>query len=180
MPSHYEAYEYGEAVNARTLNQRLASLDEAISNTNGLPTGAVIISGDDDVPAGWLLCDGTAVSRTTYADLFTVIGTTYGVGDGSTTFTLPDLRGRTPIGEGMGSGLTNRTLGQQIGEETHLLTIAEMPAHTHSVKTFQQLGAAGAGRSSWTTLYGNTSSAGNDVAHNNMQPSLFLNYLIRA
>lgn len=82
---------------------------------------------------GWLVCDGAAVSRTTYAELFAELGTTWGVGDGSTTFNLPDLRGRGLIGSGTGSGLTARTVGQTGGEETHLQTEAELAAHTHDV-----------------------------------------------
>lgn len=84
-------------------------------------------------PAGWLVCDGSAVSRTTYANLFAVIGTTFGAGDGSTTFNVPDLRGRGPIGSGTGSGLTARTTGQQLGNETHAMTNAELVNHTHSI-----------------------------------------------
>lgn len=78
-------------------------------------------------PSGWLVCDGSAVSRDTYSTLFAAIGTTWGTGDGSTTFNLPDLRGRAPIGAGTGSGLTARTLGtQNIGSEN-------VQAHTHSI-----------------------------------------------
>ncbi|GAC1457719.1 MAG: hypothetical protein NVSMB70_01720 [Chamaesiphon sp.] len=85
-------------------------------------------------PAGFLACDGTAYSRTTYAALFAVIGTTWGAGDGSTTFNVPDLRGRTAIGSGTGAGLTARTLGtQNIGEEAHTLTVAELAVHSHGV-----------------------------------------------
>lgn len=83
------------------------------------------------VPAGWLLCDGSAVSRAKYAALFAAIGTTWGVGDGSSTFNLPDLRGRSLLGAGTGSGLTARTLGAKGGEETHVLTEAELAAHSH-------------------------------------------------
>ena len=94
-------------------------------------------------PTGWLVCDGSAISRTTYATLFAAIGTTWGAGDGSTTFNIPDLRGRTPIGAGTGSGLTARTLGDNLGAETHdhggnsgevTLSAAQsgLPAHTHA------------------------------------------------
>lgn len=79
-------------------------------------------------PIGWLECDGSAVSRETYATLFAVIGTTWGVGDGSTTFNLPDLRGRAPIGAGTGSGLSARTLGNKVGTEN-----AVIPYHTHAI-----------------------------------------------
>jgi microcystin-dependent protein len=94
---------------------------------------------------GWMLCDGTAVNRATYFALFAVIGTTFGVGDGSTTFNIPDFRGRAPVGSGTGTGggssgtgaptggsaLTARTIGAWAGEETHQLTSTEMPSHTH-------------------------------------------------
>ena len=83
-----------------------------------LPVGAVILwVAGGTPPAGWLEADGSAISRTTYAELFALIGTTYGTGDGSTTFNLPDARGRTAIGAGQGSGLTNRALAAKGGEE---------------------------------------------------------------
>ena len=82
-------------------------------------------------PASWLLCDGSAISRGTYPDLFTLLGTTYGAGDGSTTFNLPDLRGRFILGCGQGAGLTNRALAATGGEETHQLSVAELATHTH-------------------------------------------------
>lgn len=86
------------------------------------------------VPSGWLLCDGSAVSRTTYSALFAAISTIWGAGDGSTTFNLPDLRRRTTIGAGgvAVSGPTN-SLASTGGEETHALTTAELAAHNHTV-----------------------------------------------
>lgn len=94
--------------------------------------GSLMFQAYEGTPDGpFLACDGSAVSRTTYAALYALLGTTWGVGDGSTTFNLPDARGRVPMGAGTGSGLTARTVGQSGGEETHLLTTAEMPAHTH-------------------------------------------------
>jgi microcystin-dependent protein len=70
-------------------------------------------------PTGWLLCDGRAVSRSTYAGLFAAISTAYGTGDGSTTFNLPDFRGRTIMGAGAGPGLTARAIGDKPGAEHH-------------------------------------------------------------
>jgi microcystin-dependent protein len=100
------------------------------------PVGAVTAYAGASAPAGWLLCDGSAVSRSTYADLFAAVGTAFGAGDGSSTFNLPDLRGRAPLGAGTGSGLTARSLGASLGEEQHQLTAAEMPAHTHAAGTY--------------------------------------------
>jgi len=85
--------------------------------------------------AGALLCDGSAVSRTTYANLFAAIGTTYGAGDGTTTFNVPDFRGRVIVGAGTGSGLTARARGDVGGEEKHTLTEAELAAHSHPGST---------------------------------------------
>jgi microcystin-dependent protein len=102
------------------------------------PVGAIMAWPSATPPSGYLACDGAAVSRTTYAALFAVIGTTFGGGDGSTTFALPDLRGRTPLGVGTATGAagaTAHTLGQKSGEETHALTIAELASHTHTGTT---------------------------------------------
>ena len=84
---------------------------------------------------GAVLCDGRAVSRSdpTYAALFAAIGTTYGTGDGSTTFNVPNYLGRTLVAAGQGAGLSNRALGSTFGEETHSLSIYEMPSHTHGI-----------------------------------------------
>jgi microcystin-dependent protein len=122
-------------------------------------------------PSGWLLANGNAISRTTYSSLFSAIGTTYGTGDGSTTFNLPDLRGRLPMGSGTGVGLnasgtgvtsgtamTARALGAWFGEETHLLTTAELASHTHAN----------------TVSGGNTSSAGSHF-HSFGRPAISFN-----
>jgi microcystin-dependent protein len=101
-----------------------------------LPIGSIVLHGLASAPnAGWLYCDGTAVSRTTYGALFGVIGTTYGAGDGSTTFALPDLRSRVPVGAGVSApaGLTARALASVGGEESHALAQTEMPGHVHSI-----------------------------------------------
>lgn len=87
--------------------------------------GMVQMFAGSTAPTGWLLCHGQAISRTDYATLFAAIGTTWGAGNGSTTFNVPDLRGRAPIGAGSGSGLTSRTLGGKGGSEY-------IQAHTHS------------------------------------------------
>ena len=131
----------------------------------------------------WLKCEGQAVSRSVYSALFGEIGTAFGAGDGSTTFNIPDARGRALIGVGSGTGLTARVLGSSGGAETHILTEAQMPAHYHTAYN----ASTGGGGSQITvpTSGGNmvsdnrTATAGSGAAHNNMQPwlaagSLFL------
>jgi microcystin-dependent protein len=142
-------------------------------------TGLVFDWAGATAPAGYLLCDGAAVSRTTYAALFAVIGGTYGVGNGSTTFNVPDCRGRASIGVGTGSGLTFRALGGQIGEENHLLSIAEMPSHNHQNFTALQAGNNIQGGSNWNVFSSVTGNTGGGGVHNNMQPSIGLNKIIK-
>jgi microcystin-dependent protein len=102
------------------------------------PVGSVTMFAGSSAPTGWLLCDGTAKSRTTYAALWDVLrnGTSsspYGNGDGSTTFNLPDLLGRVPMGAGTGTGLTARTLGAEVGSESTTLTSSHIPEHVHTI-----------------------------------------------
>lgn len=150
------------------------------------PIGSGKLWFTDTPPAGWLLCQGQAVSRTTYAALFALIGTTYGAGNGSTTFNLPDLRGRVPVGKS--SDTEFDALGKTFGTKTHTLTIAEMPSHTHTETNSTNSAVAG-----WYAPGGgvynvatnveytkNSGSAGGGGAHNNVQPSIAVNYIIRA
>lgn len=99
------------------------------------PFGTVNMFAGGTVPYGWFFCQGQEVSRTTYGQLYAVIGTTYGAGNGTTTFNLPDFRGRAPIGVGTGdaSGASPHTVGQKKGKETHVITAGELPNHTHTM-----------------------------------------------
>ena len=97
-----------------------------------VPPGSVSAYAGVSVPGGWLHCDGSAIDRTIYADLFAAIGTTFGAGDGETTFNIPNLRGRNIIG--LNSSETDfDALGETGGAKRHTLTIAELPEHNHGV-----------------------------------------------
>lgn len=181
-----------------------------VGKSSGVPSGTLVGYGGTAAPAGWLLCDGSAVSRTTYASLFTAISTTFGSGDGSSTFNLPDLRGRAIAGkDDMGgsaanrvtaavSGITGTTLGAVGGAQSHTLTGAESgtSAHAHtgngSIKLSNNTGvqyginkatdAAAAGGDTSTTVHittANSSAASASSAHNNVQPTLIANMIIK-
>jgi microcystin-dependent protein len=148
--------------------------------------GSIQLWAGSTVPDEFLACDGSAVSRTTYSALFSVIGTTYGSGDGSTTFNLPDLCGRVPVGSGAGSGLTARTLADTGGEEEHTLTEDEIPTHSHLQYVTANSGSwairrdfSSDGSCARYSQGLNTGEAGGDDPHNNMQPFLVLTYIIR-
>ena len=152
------------------------------ANTSDTPSGAILQFAGSSAPANWLLCDGALVSRTTYATLFGVVGTTYGAGDGSTTFKLPDLRGRVPIGAGQGSGLTSRVIAATGGAETHTLTENEMPSHTHTISMGSNTGFNNQfAFPGINTILGTdeTNPTGGDAPHNNMQPFLVVNHIIK-
>lgn len=167
------------------------SIKAYVDSNAGIPTGTVSAFAGSTAPTGYALCDGSAVNRTTEAALFAVIGTTYGIGDGSTTFNLPDLRGRVIAGQddmggtsanrltNQSGGLNGDTLGATGGSETHTLTTAEMPSHTHAGTQQSGLQAdLGSGR--LTNDAGNlTGATGGDQAHNNVQPTIILNYIIK-
>lgn len=159
--------------------------------------GEIIVwSGSTSPDANWLLCDGASLLRATYPDLFAVIGTVYGAADG-THFNLPDLRGRSVIGVGTGSGLSTWNLGDAPGEETHTLTTAETPSHTHTDTghshaesgAIAALGAALVGVPIPSAIaipaltgvgFAGISATGGSGNHNNIPPELALNYLIVA
>ena len=141
-----------------------------------LPIGSMIPYGSqNNVPSNWKICDGSEISRTTYADLFNVIGTSYGAGDGSTTFNLPNKRGRVSVG--LDSSQTEfNTIGKKGGEKTHQLKEEELPSHAHTVKGTVGSGgyaegvsfgnSANPGYTSWVSM----SAVGGNQPHNNLQP----------
>ena len=106
-----------------------------VVSADGFAVGDVKSAAYAAAPTNWLLCDGSAVSRTTYATLFAKIGTTYGAGNGTSTFNLPNGQQRVPMGAGSGGGLTTRVLGTNYGAESVVLVQANLPslAHTHSL-----------------------------------------------
>jgi microcystin-dependent protein len=212
------------------------------------PTGTILLTASLNLPTGWLSCDGSAVSRTTYAALqsaltylvtasptsgsptltsvdtskmfagmpiesssfpsgttvASVSGTTatmsanatatgavginlfpFGNGNGSTTFNLPNLCGRVPVGAGVASGLTSRLAGQSFGEETHVLSVGELPSHTHPFGYNLGAGSSGGSNPRFANFDGPpptlsaTQATGSGSAHNNIQPSLVLYHMIR-
>ena len=154
-------------------------------------------------PQGWNFCDGTTLSISQYSALFSLIGTTYG-GDGVSTFKLPDLRGRLPIGQGNGAGLTPRPIGQADGQESVTLATAEMPAHNHGFmasgnvataitpSSSVALAAAVTGDVHYLTAAaqqagnatavdpgsGTLGNTGGNLPHDNMMPGLVINFII--
>jgi microcystin-dependent protein len=111
----------------------LAKLADEVVNMI-IPPGIVKMFAGSGPPTGWLVCDGRAVSRVTYAQLFAAIGTFWGTGDNQNTFNLPDFRGRSPIGyvNTPAPGITARAFGSRGGEESHVISKAEMAAHDHN------------------------------------------------
>jgi microcystin-dependent protein len=177
-------------------------------------TATIKLTARSSAPSGWLLCQGQAVSRTTYAALFDAIGTTYGAGDSSTTFNIPDIAGRVVAGKESSasrltsavSGVDGGTLGAAGGSQSHTLTEAQLPSHTHSVTDpghthsitdayrspadiggqFDAVRAFSGGGSATVTFSAASNTTGITIgntgsgqAHNNVQPVIVLNYIIK-
>jgi len=173
-----------------------AKLDSAAVSVL-MPTGSIMSFAGATAPSvDWLLCDGAAIARqasNSNTPLFTLLGETYGAGDGSSTFNIPDLRGRVIAGQddmggasanrltGQSGGVNGDNLGASGGTETHTLSIAEMPAHTHTYNRRHLPAETVSGGSGASVGQENvaTSSTGGGGAHNNVQPTFILNYIIK-
>lgn len=147
--------------------------------TQTILIGEIKMYAGNDEPTGWLKCDGRAVSRTTYSALFNVIGTTYGTGDGSTTFNLPDMRDRFPVGAGAAYDLNDKG-----GQTTVTLDITQIPSHDHAINgTYYKRGTGNNDTYGYINKNGGdhtgySANTGGGQAHENMPPYIGLNFLI--
>jgi microcystin-dependent protein len=148
-----------------------------------MPTGSVMAFAGSVAPDGYFICNGQAVNRSTYAGLFSIIGTTYGSGNGSTTFNVPDLSGRVVAGMGGSLLAGTDTLGLPGGSKSVTLTLDQIPAHNHgggTVGTSHISDVSGGGeRTHPYNNGGSISSQGGGSSHPNVQPTIILNYLIK-
>ena len=223
----------GQVFGTHTYDSSVPGWRKTPELASGLPAGTIVQWPGATAPANWMIADGSAISRTTYASLFSAIGTQYGAGDGSTTFNLPNLKGRVAVGLDSLQSEFN-VLGETGGAKTHTLTTAEIPTHshpstltsntvassTHTHGSSTLLGGAYVGywatrtAGNWTAtntggftapggnttnsnqglaIFGSTdapsatttvgitnaNNTGGDGAHNNLQPYIVLNYIIK-
>lgn len=176
--------------NLNKIENELEALDNVISSISvGLPIGCGCDYFGTTAPENYMFADGSAISRTEYSELFAVIGTTYGNGDGSATFNLPDKR--TAVSAMYKQGDTTfGTLGATVGDNTHTLTISEMPAHAHRLADTSKFAASGINADGYTPQRGyggttaiaynpDTTTVGGSQAFSIVQKSLVCNYIIR-
>jgi microcystin-dependent protein len=155
--------------------------------------GEIRLFAGNFAPRGWALCNGQLLPIRQYTALFSLLGVNYG-GDGKTTFALPDLQGRVPIGQGDGAGLTPRVVGEAGGESTVTVITTEMPVHTHLANCSSQTSSNQPEGAYWgstgraANAYAPTPAvnlslmaalpAGGSQPHNNMQPYLGMTFII--
>jgi microcystin-dependent protein len=174
------------------ITKAMQELNEKVGAGGGgdtLPIGSVVEWDSDVVPTNWLLLDGQEVSREEYSELFEIYGTRYGEGDGITTFNLPNRCGKVAVGLDTEDSDFN-TLGNTGGEKAHTLTVDEMPSHNHKTPVAWDSGrgtsSAVSGEFQWLlhqqgNVYGiTTTSTGGGQAHNNLQPYIVVNFIVKA
>jgi len=174
----------------------MSGYEDTRYSASGVKTGTLVPFGSTTAPTGFLDCDGTAVSRTTYASLFAVIGTTYGSGDGSTTFNLPDLEDNVTVGKsstksiGSTGGSNTQTPSGTVANRT--LSTSQIPAHNHRADGKVVLVGNGGGfdwdGNSGTVSHRNTNNTGGGGSHNHgftgssmsvLQPYVATNFCIK-
>lgn len=196
----FQTFSALEVLGASKMNQIEVNVRDHVHGEGGVseaaPVGTVVPFAGASEPTGWLFCYGQAVSRTTYADLFTAISTTYGTGDGSTTFNLPDLRGRAVFGQDdMGGVSANRVanvfdgdvLGQTGGAEQSTLAAGNHAAHGHTEAVYAATGDtagtpvvfAGKDAANGNQASLSVDNQGSGTAFSNMPPAIILNYIIK-
>ena len=150
-----------------------------------MPIGSVVQWFEETAPDNWLVLNGQAVSRIDYPELFVIYGTKYGEGDGSTTFNLPNLKGRVITGLDSNDNDFNE-LGKVSGEKMHILSVGEMPSHNHTIICNNVQGGTLAaatltyGRPYTSVDYNTIKNAGESLPHNNMQPYIVANFIVKA
>ncbi|MCX6879880.1 MAG: tail fiber protein [Verrucomicrobia bacterium] len=180
----------GQATQADTATH--ATRADSLTTPLVLPTGTVLTFAGVNVPSGFLLCDGSSVSSLTYPELFAALGNAWGIGDGTLDaqghtkdFRLPDFRGKVAAGRD-GTQTEFNDIGKTGGEKAHTLTVAELPAHNHSLAA--NLGPNGSGSGELEGTYGNahrindsgtTGSVGSGTAFNVLQPYAVVNHIIK-
>ena len=160
--------------------------ENGMDGTDGsiAPVGSIVIWGSEDIPENYLKCEGQVLSREEYASLFNVIGTTFGEGDGTTTFALPDMRNYVVVG--MSDDTDINAIGKKYGEKEHTLTVDEMPSHDHVIHA--NIPNAGGNdtlilknAAYWSSgVDMHTYATGGGQPHNNMQPSMAMVFIIKA
>lgn len=167
-----------------SIQTQLNALSAAI--TVAVPAGVIAsyAGAANNIPAGYFLCDGQAISRTTYATLFGVIGTTYGAGDTTTTFNVPNLKGKVPVGLDS-TQVEFDALAETGGVKEVTLDVTQIPAHSHSGQIVFDSGNDYGSGSSGVTANGigdsqpSVGTTGGGLAHNNLQPYIVVNYIIK-
>jgi microcystin-dependent protein len=179
----------GPTASSGTNTTQLATTAFVLSNAN--PTGSLIMWTTGTAPTGWLLCAGAAVSRSTYSALFAIIGTTFGVGDGTTTFNVPNYTSRMPYGTTVGA--TGGSADAIVVSHTHNATVTD-PGHTHTVKATNSDASLGGGPVVFENAYSaiqpgiQTATTGISVSNSttgvsgtnaNLPPYLGINFIIK-